>query len=546
MKLAVATALLLLPAILAFGQSPNDEPAKAQVEGTVVSATNGQLLARARVFLRRTAQKDDYVTWIDADDYGHFVFKAVEAGTYDIQAEKAGFFTDPHKAPTPALDLESGDHIHGVVIRLLPFAAVSGRIVNEHDDPVQDAQVRLLAKEYLRGRELLNPVAVTTTDDRGEYRIFGVRPGNYYLVVEYDVKKARKNPFPGLPVRDAPPEVSYPPMFYPVTSDLRQAQRISVAAGGELHFDFAFLSAPSVSIEGKVVNGITGEPVKNPNIVAYWGDRITGITRKVDVMPNGEFKVDGIEPGPYTLIASMSQDRENYSDFQVVEAGMAGLKDVVLALMPDFDLIGQVRFENPQQSSPHRVSVEFMPLDKNTGAFRATADLPERPPVAGEKSTLLFSTKLHPGDRYRIGIPNLPQDYYVKSVLIDGHEVSRSEVVIHGKSEIVLVASPAGGHIEGVVYNSQRQPVAGHVLLTPDVERMTPELIRSVRSDAQGRFVLRGVTPGNYKLYAWEELDLNELLSQLELLKNFEGECQLVHVDENGTYRPEIKAIAAR
>jgi hypothetical protein len=66
--------------------------------------------------------------------------------------------------------------------------------VNEHDDPVQDTQVRLLSKEYLHGREFLNPVAFATTDDRGEYRIFGIRPGNYYLVVEYDNKKAHANP----------------------------------------------------------------------------------------------------------------------------------------------------------------------------------------------------------------------------------------------------------------------------------------------------------------------------------------------------------------
>ena len=395
MKRAAIVALLLVSVALA---QSFDDPTKAQIDGAVSSTANGQLLARARIFLRHSAQKDSYVTWVDADDYGHFLFKSVEEGTYEILAEKSGFYADPHKTPSQTLDVKAGDRIHGIVLRLIPFAAVSGRIVNEHDDPVQDTQVRLLSKEYLHGRELLNPAGFATTDDRGEYRIFAVKPGNYYLVVEYDAKKSRANPFPGIRLKDTPPEVSYPPLFYPLTSDLRQAQRITVTPGAELRFDFAFLSAPSVSIEGKVVNGITGEPAKNPSVTAFWGDRITGITRKVDLTGTGEFKLDGIEPGPYTLVATMTVDNENYSDFQIA----------------------------------------------------------------------------------------------------------------------------------------------------PDVDRLTPEEIRSVHSDRQGRFTLRGITPGAYKLYAWEEIDVNELMSQLDLLKNFDGESQLVRVDENGYYNPELRAIEVR
>jgi hypothetical protein len=58
--------------------------------------------------------------------------------------------------------------------------------------------------------------------------------------------------------------------------------------------------------------------------------------------------------------------------------------------------------------------------------------------------------------------------------------------------------------------------------------------------------VLSGVPPGSYKLYAWEELDVNELLGQLDVLRNFEGECQLLHVEESGRYTPELKVIAGQ
>jgi hypothetical protein len=553
MKHAVAILFLLLPAsVLTPGQQATQQAATAQIEGAVSSAVDGHLLARARIFLRRTGQTDAYVTWTNADDDGHFLFRSVDDGTYEVAAEKAGFFTDPRKTHTQTLDVKAGDRISGVVIRLTPLAAVRGRIVNEHGDPLQEVQVRLLANEYLHGREFLNPAGLATTDDQGEYRIFGVQPGNYYLVVEYDVKKAHTNPFPGIPLKDAPLELSYPPLFYPFTSDLRQAQRVAVAAGAELLFDFAFLPTPSVSMEGRILNGMTGEPAKNPSVAAYWGDRITGITRKVEVNSKGDFKLDGIEPGPYTLIATMSQDGVNYSDFQVVEVGAGGLRDVQLALMPDFSVKGQVRFENAedklQNSLPRRVSIEFMPLVKNTGPFRVSAETRIQPGgAAPAKGVLEFAAQLHPGDRYRVSFPNLPENYYLKSLVVDGHEVSPSEVVIGGNgAELTLSVSPAGGQINGIVRDSKGQPAISHVVLAPDVERLTPELVRTVRSDRQGKFVLRGVAPGTYKLYAWEELDLNELLGQLELLKDFEGDCQLVHVDQNGTYAPELKLIAAR
>jgi len=283
-------------------------------------------------------------------------------------------------------------------------------------------------------------------------------------------------------------------------------------------------------------------------VVAYWGDRITGITRKVDLSGSGQFRVDGVEPGPYTLVASMSFDGENYSDFQTIEVGAAGLKDVQLALMPDFDLHGQVQFESEQGSNPQRTSIDFTPLEKNTGVFRAAASL-TRAPRPGEplKSVLVFSTKLHPGDRYRVSLPSLPADYYLKSVLVDGHEVRESEVAIHGNnSQITLIVSPAGGRLEGMVRNGKGDPIAGQVVLVPDVYRLEPEQVRTVRSDTQGRFSLHGIPPGSYKVYAWEELDMNELLGQLDVLKNFEGESQLVRVDENGIYNPELKAIASR
>src|SRR5205085_10306272 len=211
--------------------------------------------------------------------------------------------------------------------------------------------------------------------------------------------------------------------------------------------------------------------------------------------------------GVYTLLASLTQDGENYSDFRVVEVGSAGLHDVQLAIMPSFSVNGHIHFDDKPQQELARLPVEFTLTEKNAGVFRVTAQ--KRVSRGAPANVFDFPTKLHPGDHYRVALSNLPQDFYLKSVLVDGHEVPASAVVIYGKDgDLDLMVSSAGGHIEGVVRNSKGDTVGAYLLLAPDVERLAPEMLRCARTGANGKFVIRGVPPDSYKLYAWEQIDM--------------------------------------
>jgi len=510
--------------------------AQGTVEGTVVSATNGQLLPRATVYLRNTQKRDD-ISSTRADDHGHFIFQNIGEGQYDVTAERQGFFYEFRRGPLrTSLELKAGEHLKGIVVRLLPFAAITGRIVDEHEDPIEHVEVRLLAKQYLRGHPTLNSIGMVHTDDRGEYRIGGVRPGNYYLVADYDPVRNPRSNF-GSAIKNQQPEITYPPLFYPFTTDIRQAQKLPVAAGSEVFVKFAFFSVPGVSIEGVVVNGMTGTPVKKPMVVAYWGDMLGGVTRNVEVRENGTFKIEGVGPGPFTLVVSATEGETNYSSVETVEVGVNGLKDLSIPVMPDFDVAGQVRMDaDNTQRAMSRVAVEFAHLDKAKHVFR----------VAAEKPTYQFSSKLHPGDHYKISLPNLPEDYYLKQVLVAGHEAPNADVAIYGPhTEIDLVVSPAGGHIEGLALNNNHEPVSISIFLAPDSDRVAFELLRFARTDSKGKFVFRGVAPGSYRVYALEDVDSNEILNQPDLLKSFLDEAQLVRVEAGGKYELEVRPVAA-
>jgi len=115
-------------------------------------------------------------------------------------------------------------------------------------------------------------------------------------------------------------------------------------------------------------------------------------------------------------------------------------------------------------------------------------------------------------------------------------------VVSGRRGEIELVVSPAGGHIEGTLFDQKEQPTHGSVLLVPDSPNPgPPDLFRRASSDAKGKFVLRGITPGSYRLVAFDSPDLDEEIQQPDFLRSIGNLGQNVIVEEGGSYIVAIK-----
>lgn len=530
-------ALLLLSA-LAFGQSNVPQPPKGQIEGTVVSAAGGQLLPRALVVLRNTKGRAE--TLGRADDNAHFLFDHVAAGTYEIVGGKQGYYTDDRKhGMQTVVDLAADATVKDVLVRLLPLGIISGRIVDEVNDPVRTVEVRLLGVEHYRGREFLNTMGSAVSDDRGEYRIFDIRPGSYYLLAEHNVSKEWKKETGITPPRGSRLDIAYPPLMYPGTSDMQQAQKIVVSPGDDLHADFSLFPVQAVSIAGRVVNGMNSRPITNPSVVAYWGPTASVMARTAEIVANSSyFEIRGIGPGTYTLRTTFVDDGESFSDERVVEIGPQGVRNLLISGLPDFDIVGHVRVDSTRYPA-FMPSVEFASTGpRNSSIFRVGTTRPDNQ----------FTGKLHPGDRYRVNVPNLPQDFYLKSVQVSGHEVANTDVVIGGRhTEVDLLVSAGGGHIDGTALNDKHEPVSGsYVLLVPD-SNDTPDadLIRPTRADVKGKFSLRGIPPGSYKLFAFEDAE-TEILNQPDLLKNYQQSSQSIKVEETGKYTLEIKPVPSQ
>jgi hypothetical protein len=551
--MASALRTILIVSALAVplvAQTIPEDPPPAIIEGSVINIQNSRTIPRATVtllHLKGTGSKSSR-----ADGSGHFIFKNVEPGIYRLMAERQGFFSDERKREyQPLFEVAAGDHVRNMPVRLMPAAAVRGEILDEYNDAVQDVEIRLMVSQTRLGQMYLRVAAKATTDDRGEYRIAGLHPGKYYAVVEYKPKALttlaaivdnvnalqQMTDNHGHPIKVEMPRVpdpayTYPTLFYPSTSDFQQAQSLKLNPGDEVAVNFLLVSAPVVSIRGRVTNGMTGQPPKGASVSAFWtkymeGDGLPALVSSED----GSFEIRGAAPGIYTLRAGFTEDNQSYAGEQTVEVGDQGAQNVQIAAVPDFVAAGHVTVAGDVEK-PRRVLIEFageglMPR------IRSTANFPE----------FKFEAQLRPERRYYAVVRNLREDYYLKSLAVAGHELPPDNVVVSGiRGDMEIVLSPHGAQIEGALFDAKDDLTRGSILLVPDVAQPgPPDLYRRASADSKGKFTLRGVAPGSYRLLALESVDLDAEINEPEFLGTIGKRGQGLIVEESGKYTVALK-----
>jgi protocatechuate 3,4-dioxygenase beta subunit len=534
---ARVAALLLFLCGVALGQQTVDQSSeRGSLEGTVINSQNGRIVPRASVIVRNLKRMSEARS-VRADSQGHFLMKGVVPGSYRLSAEHQSYFSSTrHQIFQYRVDLAPGEQRGGIVLSLQPAAVVTGQITDENSEPLQHVQVQLLDRLYRNGRLAVEVAGTALSDDRGTYRIYDVRPGSYYLLAEVlrsgPAAPASAAAKPGT-ASEAPPEsdIAYSPVFYPDTADFLQAHALPVSAGEE------------------VLDGITGEPVPSAAVAALWTEYldITGIIVNTS-SKDGTFEVRDLPPGTYTLRAAFTHEETAYTVQRRVEVGPSGLDNIELNALPDTLIAGHLHAEAPEASEGQqrrlpRIEVDFQ---SNTSAGRASAVAGLANGGAAAVPELPFQARLHPGDQYTVSVRGLPENFYLKSVRVNGHPVERNEVETSDqRADIDLVISPMGGYVEGLVLDDSGQPIPGAavVLVPDDSRRNLADLFRKSTSDKDGKFRIRGVPPGDYELLAFDDVDLNELISQPEVLRRFDDRAVRFAVEEQTDYSTALKII---
>lgn len=340
-------------------------------------------------------------------------------------------------------------------------------------------------------------------------------------------------------------EESYPPTYYPGTNDPARATPLELRAGEQVGgIDIGFIPTRAVRVRGRVFNAVTGQPGRDVMIALY--PRESGergfIARHDDYVQDaqGAFEIAGVTPGSYTLEAHWWTEGKDYTARLPLEVGTSDIEGVSVVINPGVPLSGRVRVEGEAQVKLAELHVFLESLGEPMSYGGQDAI------VKANGSFLLPNV---PEGEYRINLWRMPEDCYLKSARLGSEDALESGLKIgagQAGGALELVVSSAAGRIEGSVVNENQQAVPGaRVVLVPEAARRSQtRLYEETTTDQYGQFILRGITPGEYKLFAWEEME-SGVYQDPEFLKPYEERGEAVHVGEGGRQTIQLKLIPA-
>lgn len=492
---------------------PDTKPLPAQLEGFVVNDSTGQPLRRAHVTLN-PLESGLSATGADADDQGHFLLRDIPAGQYSLSASRDGFLTNV--APLTgglrmpaAFHLSSGDKIADLTFRLRPWAVIAGRVRYSDGEYGVGVRVELYRTDHIRGRSAYSLSATAVTNDRGEFRVYGLAPGAYLIASVFDppaTANYREQPMTDSDGRVLP-AMGYTTTFFPNTELMSQAVPIRLDYGQELAgLDLSLRQARKIAIRGFVLNGLTGVRVPSAGItlerVDQSGQGTMPVKANVSFDRDNNFQIPGVSPGSYRLVARAAGESGTVLiGHTVVVTGSEDVEDLKIIATPQERWPGKIVSEGPgelpKEAAP-RITMEPRSMGALVCATTAAADK--------VTAVLGFECGVQHDETYDVFADNLPGDYYLSAVRVGGVDVKPFGLPgsIASPTPVEIVLDSRGGRVSGAVVGTDGVVWSGaSLMLIPDPPQRRLQDYRSAAADANGRFIFHGVAPGSYTLVGW-------------------------------------------
>ncbi len=499
--------ILVFVSLVSFAQAQQattpPSPGRFEVSGTLVNSVSGEVVHNAFVQLVASRQADQPRRSEVGTD-GSFAFHNVPAGKYNLNASAPGYLLqsfEQHENFSTAIVVGPDKISTGIVFRMRPMSAISGRVLDEHNEPVRDAQVWLFQKRNDIGHAMIEHHGMSQTDDLGEYRFGHLGAGAYYVVVSaqpwygrYFQGGYRGRGFPQHATEIDPAlDVAYPLIYYPGTTDADGAGAILLGAGDRISADFNLMPVQSLHLTIREGNGEGNQPPGQPNFRQMAFGQPVGFQQPSVIRQEGELEISGIAPGSYDVNIFHFDPKGSTRQSQSVTLQQSG--DLDLSAAGSLEPVhGVVKFDD---SPPPNAFLQFR--DLGSGNSMGTR-LNER----GE-----FSVQPEVPGRYVIMLANAA-GYAIRSVSATGARVSGRTAEITGAQpvELSIVVSKGVGTVNGTVMDGDKPLSGAMVVLVPQEVSDNASLFRRDQSDSDGTFTLPDVVPGMYTAIAirngWE------------------------------------------
>lgn len=550
-----------------------------RISGRIVNGESGAPLRRAQVRLSG-AEIGPRTALTDAE--GRFAFSELPAGRFTLNATKSGFVTIQYGQTRPfesgkTIDLADAQVLDRADIAMPRGSVIAGRIVDEFGEAMPDATVRALRSTWSNGRRRLQATGRTAvTNDLGQYRLFGLPPGEYYVsatlsdthVFQVEMALAAVTRVRAGAASSPAPTSGYAPTYYPGTTTGAQAQRITLTIGQEMQSaDFALSPVRLAKVSGTVINS-QGTPVEGTmvNVVARNPD-VTGplfsLGSSGRTDKHGNFTISGVAPGDYilqtrgaqilsssggrTMVFAMREMRTEGDsggpEVGSVPISVSGddLTNVLVMTARGGTATGSVVFEGGQKpQGPVNIRIMATPFDADGPAMMMGGAARVHEDGSFELSGLAGGRIIRPA--------NLPSGWTLKAVRLNGQDITDSGAEFKAGQAVTgldVVLTSEVTEVAGTVTDGADQPVKDYtvVIFSDDPERWVVPRTRhvaGVRPDQDGRFQLRDLPPGRYYAVAVDYIEQGAW-GDPEVLQQLKPKATSLTLDEGDTQTLNLK-----
>ena len=590
----------ILGVLLSGAVAAQDDRALGSIEGIVRERDGGAAIGRAQVELRAVRSPGDRrvgdfkAVTTGAD--GRFAFRDVAPGEYRLYATRStGYVPGEYGQRTAtgegtSFTLRAGQTMSSVSLLMTPTASISGRVVDADGEPSGYAHVQALKAVYRNGHRVLTVMQLVQADERGQYRLFWLPPGDYYVAAKpLDLRRSSEMMHIPPPSRfqtyeqQMRPTVTavntsrfdedgtrieeqYVPTYYPGTTDERSASTLRVTAGQNLsgiELNVGGSLVRTRRIRGIAFDGTTGQPtVASLQVISRDSPSIllipTGSTGQ-----DGTFDLWGALPGSNYVVAS----GRGGSALVPVDITGTDVNGVTLTLRPPVRIRGRITLadtsgadaivrgisvslrRDPPVNGLQESALRF--TTQQTGPDGRAMTVERRviggPGPSSDESGMFILDGVSPG--VFAVVVGTGRDEYVESIRLGSRDVLTEGLHVDGRAiddELAIVIDTRGGRVEGVVIDDRRPVGPGvTVVAVPDDARSRHDLHKVTVTGSEGAFSLGGLAPGSYEIFAWSDVE-SGAWHDPEFRRREQGRGRHVRISEGTRIKTDVPMIASQ
>jgi hypothetical protein len=334
------------------------------------------------------------------------------------------------------------------------------------------------------------------------------------------------------------------PVYYPGTTETQTAVPVEVKPGADISgVDFTLMRVKTHKITGTIVDSVTGQVSDVASVLLVPRDGAAVGNRNSGPPSYGMFEIKDVIPGSYYLIATQRLNVGNGA-FRImggrtpIDINGSDVDRVAVILYPAVDIAGNWTIESADgPTAQHPVLILKSSVTRIPGRNMETY-------ASFNANGQFLVNDVIEGD-YQVRVSQLPEGTYLKSLRFGATDLLADNLHLDPRSSdrLNFVLGTNGGVLEGNVVSRNGQPLANvPVAVVPAARQQRPDLYSSTTTDDSGHFRLQGLAPGDYAVFAWEDIEDGQWRDP-DFIRQNEASGKAIHINEGSREGIDLIAI---